>query len=94
MADVLDRGSTSEGATGDTLILRLPQYFPTTVKECTEETNQFFTCFEEHAVMKEPTDRITAKTSLMFCQKELRGYMTCMEKHRNVDKTKFWWKFW
>ncbi|KAH8605832.1 hypothetical protein ERJ75_001598400 [Trypanosoma vivax] len=79
---------------GGNLVLRLPQYFPLTVAKCEDPTNQFFTCFEQHAVMKDPTDTLTAKNSLMFCQSELRGYMACMEDFRNAKEAKPFWKRW
>ncbi|GET89270.1 hypothetical protein, conserved [Leishmania tarentolae] len=74
-------------------IERLPQYFPTSCKQCEVQTDVFFRCFETHAVMMDDHDVKTAKTSLQHCQPELRAYMDCMEKYL-VAKNKPWWKVW
>ncbi|CBZ34801.1 hypothetical protein, conserved [Leishmania donovani] len=74
-------------------ITRLPQYFPTSCKQCATQTDTFFRCFEAHAVMMDGHDVTTAKTSLQHCQTELREYMTCMEKYL-AAKNKHWWKVW
>ncbi|KAH9599567.1 hypothetical protein LSM04_006411 [Trypanosoma melophagium] len=86
--------STTE-TNGDVPITRLPPYFPTSSKECTKQTELFFSCFEQHAVMENPYDTVSAKRALLFCQPELREYMACMEKHRATENNgKPWWKFW
>ncbi|KAG5502899.1 hypothetical protein JKF63_04670 [Porcisia hertigi] len=72
-------------------ITRLPQYFPTSCKQCAMQTDSFFRCFEKHAVMMHEHDVATAKASLQHCQPELREYMTCMEKYL-ARKDKPWWK--
>ncbi|CAC9494651.1 hypothetical_protein [Leishmania infantum] len=74
-------------------ITRLPQYFPTSCKQCATQTDTFFRCFEAHAVMMDGHDVTTAKTSLQHCQTELLEYMTCMEKYL-AAKNKHWWKVW
>ncbi|KAK7194557.1 hypothetical protein NESM_000373300 [Novymonas esmeraldas] len=80
-------------AASETLITRLPPYFPTTCKQCAAPTEAFFRCFEKHAVMMHDRDTATAATSLHHCQPELRDYMTCMERQQ-VAKGKPWWKIW
>lgn len=70
----------------------LPPYFPTSCKECAAPTQAFFTCFEQHAFMKDDSDRQTAATSLTNCQGELRGYMACMERHLATADRKPWWR--
>ncbi|KAG5477303.1 hypothetical protein LSCM4_04521 [Leishmania orientalis] len=75
----------------DKPITKLPKYFPTSCKQCATQTDAFFRCFEEHAVMLDDHDVTTAKTSLQHCQPELRAYMTCMENHFDT-KNKPWWK--
>lgn len=74
-------------------IRKLPDYFPTSHKKCTEPTEAFFQCFESKAVMTTPTDTITAKEGILHCQRELVGYMKCMEKH-HTREGKQWWKAW
>ncbi|EAN89800.1 hypothetical protein C3747_20g261c [Trypanosoma cruzi] len=84
---------TASATSADTPVTRLPPYFPTSLKECTASTDLFFSCFEQNALMKTPTDTTSAKRALLQCQSELRAYMTCMEKHLG-DGKRSWWKFW
>lgn len=80
--------------TKEKTITRLPPYFPTSCKQCAQQTEKFFMCFEKHAVMRSETDVLSAKSSLSHCQSELREYMNCMDQHIANKEKKSWWRVW
>ena len=66
--------------------LRLPEYFPLTVKPCHEVAVPFFQCFETNAVMQNEDDKDAGRRGLAACEEELRKYKTCMDKHSHLSK--------
>lgn len=83
--------ASSAPAADGPVITVLPQYFPTSCKKCKAETEEFFTCFEKFAVMRDSTDTQSARESLLHCQPQLKAYMSCMDKNMNQTK-KPWWR--
>lgn len=92
-AEAISPAASQAAASAGPAITRLPRYFPTSCPQCATQTNAFFQCFEQHAVMLNEQDVTTAHTSLQHCQPELRAYMACMDNYI-AKKDRPWWKFW
>ncbi|KAJ9472288.1 hypothetical protein DIPPA_22896 [Diplonema papillatum] len=68
--------------------LKLPAYFPLSVKQCHPVSEKFFTCFTANGVMRDDFDKEAGRRGLQECRGELEAYKKCMDP--NVHKSKFW----
>jgi hypothetical protein len=64
--------------------LKLPDFFPATVVQCSTVSQEFFDCFTKMSEKQTPDDSEAGIRGLAACKKEMGAYEACMNK--NIPK--------